>query len=355
MNAFTRALGIRYPLIQGPFGGGLSSVAMAAAVSEAGGLGSFGAHHLPPDQIRRVVRELQAATARPFNINLWVSRHDPDGAAITAAQHASGVAQFQAIYERAGISPPPLEPPDDFTFEDQAEALLDTLETRPAVFSFVFGIPEAALLKECARRGILTVGAATTLDEALALEAAGVDMIVATGSDAGGHRPTFLRSAEESLTGTLSLVPQIASAVKCPVIAAGGIADARGVRAAFQLGAHAVQIGTAFLACEESACPAAHRDALFTPAAARTRLTRRFTGRLARFMDTPLLAELESSPHPALPFPLQAAFNRPVKTAGAVRNDAALLPLYTGQAAGLLRHRRAADLMAELVAGLPGE
>lgn len=352
MNAFTRALGIRYPLIQGPFGGGLSSVALAAAVSEAGGLGSFGAHHLAPDQIRRVISELQAATSRPFNINLWVSRHDPDGVAMTEAQHASGLEQFQAIYERAGIAPPPLEPADDFTFEDQAEILL---ETRPAVFSFVFGIPDPALLTECRRRDIQTVGAATTLDEALALEAAGVDMIVATGSDAGGHRPTFLRRAEESLTGTLSLVPQIASAVKCPVIAAGGIADPRGVRAAFQLGAHAVQIGTAFLACEESACPAAHRDALFTPAAARTRLTRRFTGRLARFMDTPLLAELEASPHPVLPFPVQAAFNRPVKAAGAARNDSSLLPLYAGQAAGLLRNRRAADLMAELIAGLPGE
>lgn len=349
MNAFTSRIGIEHPIVQGPFGGGLSSVRLAAAVSNAGGLGSFGAHHLSPNQIREVMHDLQRATAKPFNINLWVSRHDPGAEVMTSEHHALGLRQFAPIYERLGIAVPPIEPPDDFTFEQQVEVIL---ELRPQVFSFVFGIPNAEILRECTQRGILTVGAATTLDEAVALDQAGVDMIVATGSDAGGHRPSFLRPAEDSLTGTLSLVPQVRKVTRRPVIAAGGIAEANGVGAAFQLGADAVQIGTAFLACEESNCPPLHREALFTAAAARTRLSRRFTGRLARFMNTPLLEELERSDHAALPFPLQADFNRPVKAEGVKRNQADLLPLYAGQAAPLLRHRDAASVMHDLVGGL---
>ncbi len=349
MNAFTSKLGIEHPIIQGPFGGGLSSVKLAAAVSNAGGLGSFGAHHLSPTQMREVIRDLQSATVKPFNINLWVSRHDPDAEEMTAAHHDLGMRQFEALYERLGIEAPPIEPPDDFSFEEQVEVILDS---RPAVFSFVFGIPDVWILRECTRRGIVTVGAATTQEEAAALDEAGVDMIVATGSEAGGHRPSFLRPAEQSLTGTLALVPQVRNISRKLVIAAGGIAETRGIRAAFQLGADAVQIGTAFLACEESNCPQPHRSALFTPAAARTQLSRRFTGRLARFMSTALLDELENSPAPALPFPLQAAFNHPVKTAGIRLGDSSLLPLYTGQAAPLIRHRKASELMRDLVAAL---
>ena len=349
MSAFTSRLGIEHPIIQGPFGGGLSSVKLAAAVSNAGGLGSFGAHHLSPTQMREVIRDLRSATAKPFNINLWVSRYDPGAGEMTAAHHEAGLRQFGAIYKRLGIEVPPMEPPDDFTFEQQAEVIL---ETRPAVFSFVFGIPDVGILRECTRRGIVTVGTATTQEEAAALDEAGVDMIVATGSEAGGHRPSFLRSAEESLTGTLALVPQVRNVTRKPVIAAGGIAEIRGIRAAFQLGADAVQIGTAFLACEESNCPPAHREALFTPAAARTQLSRRFTGRLARFMSTALLDELEHSPSPALPFPLQASFNHRVKTEGVRLGDSSLLPLYAGQAAPLIRHRKASELMSELITEL---
>ncbi len=349
MNAFTSRLGIEHPIMQGPFGGGLSSVKLAAAVSNAGGLGSFGAHHLSPAQMREVIRDLQSATAKPFNINLWVSRHDPGAAEMTAAHHELGMRQFGAIYERLGIEAPPITPPDDFSFEQQVEVILDL---RPAVFSFVFGIPDPEILRACTRRGIVTAGAATTQEEAAALEAAGVDMIVATGSEAGGHRPSFLRPAEQSLTGTLALVPQVRNITRKPVIAAGGIAEIRGLRAAFQLGADAVQIGTAFLACEESNCPPPHRAALFSPSAARTQLSRRFTGRLARFMSTALLDELESSPSPALPFPLQASFNHPVKTAGVRLGEGSLLPLYAGQAAPLIRHRKASELMRELITAL---
>lgn len=342
-----RRIGLRHPIIQGPFGGGLSSVQLAAAVSNAGGLGSFGAHHLAPDEISAVARELHDATAAPFNINLWVSNYDPEGETMTESQHRAGLAQFSGIYERLSIEPPPLAPSDDYTFEQQAEAVI---AARPAVFSFVFGIPSDSILKECRRCGIVTIGAATTVAEAAALEDAGVDVVIATGSDAGGHRPSFLARAEDSLVGTMALVPQVVSAVKVPVIAAGGIADARGVLAAMKLGADAVQIGTAFLACEESNCSAVHRQTLFTPAAASTKLSRYVSGRLARFIANPILRELESSGQAPLPFPHQSWFSGPVKKRAAELGDADHSPMYAGQGAPLLRHKTAAELMKHLVA-----
>src|SRR5207253_8858692 len=164
-------------------------------------------------------------------------------------------------------------------FEDQARVLLDA---NVPVFSFIFGIPPKEILDECRVKGIVTIGTATTPDEAAALEEAGVDAIVASGFEARGHRGSFLRPAEDSLTGTLSLVPQIRDIVDVPVIAAGGIGDARGVIAALALGAEAVQIGTAFLACDESGASRLHREALRGPDAGHTGLTRGFTGRLAR-------------------------------------------------------------------------
>lgn len=353
MNALLQRLGIRHPIVQGPFGGGLSSVELAATVSNAGGLGSYGAHELAPRQLERVIAELRARTANPFNINLWVSRQDAEAERLSTAMLEAQRDRFAPIYARQGITPPPLSGKtaegDTFTFEQQVEVIL---ALKPAVFSFVFGIPDGAILRECRRRGIFTLGAATTPEEARALEAAGVDGIVATGSEAGGHRPSFLRRAEESLEGTMSLVPKIVDAVEVPVIAAGGIADARGMLAAFQLGAQAVQIGTAFLVCEESGCSAPHRAALFSPKTDRTRLSRQFTGRLARFLVNPLLDELESGGNPALPFPRQADWVRPLKVHAVNVNDPDLMPLYAGQAAPLLHHRHAAELMAELVAAL---
>ena len=347
-------LGLRYPIVQGPFGGGLSTVALAAAVTNEGGLGSFGAQGLEPKAIIRLAAELRAATAGPFNLNLWVSLHDPGGETMSPEQHSAGLGQFAAIYRKLGITPPPLAPPDDFTFVQQAEAIL---EARPAVFSFVFGIPDREILAACRKRGILTLGAATTVEEAVVLEEAGVDMIVATGCEAGGHRPSFLRPAELSLMGTLALVPQAVDAVGIPVIAAGGIADPRGVAAALRLGAQAVQIGTAFLACQESGCPPAHRRALFSPAASHTRLSRKLTGRLARFMANPLLEILESQSPALLPYPHQGWFNGPVKKAARERDDGDWLPLYAGQGAGLLRHHTVESLMRFLtdrrVQGLP--
>ena len=192
-------------------------------------------------------------------MNLWVSTADARVEDSTRANHDAAVATLAPFFAELGITPPPFAPALDPAFEEQAAALF---EARPPVFSFIFGVPAPAILERCRSLGIRTIGTATTVDEARALDAAGVDAIVATGAEAGGHRASFLRSAEASLTGTFSLVPQVVDAVRTPVVAAGGIADGRGVAAALALGAHGVQIGSAFLACDESNATAAHRAAL---------------------------------------------------------------------------------------------
>jgi len=249
-HALRTRLGIDLPIVQGPFGGGYSSARLAAAVSNAGGLGSFGVHALSAEQILHTATAIRALTAKPYALNLWVSNRDFQGDQPPLPMMQRMHERLKPYYRELGLEHPP-EPvcKPVYDFEEQAQAVI---EARPAVFSFVFGVPSPEIVKACKQRGIVTLGAATTLAEALALEQGGVDMIVASGFEAGGHRPSFLEPAEASLHGTLALVPQAASAVRVPVIAAGGIADARGVAAALHLGAQAVQVGTAFLACEES-------------------------------------------------------------------------------------------------------
>ena len=210
-NEATRRLGISHPIIQGPFGGGLSTAQLVATVSNLGGLGSFGAHQLAPEHIGAVATEIRALTRAPFALNLWVSDHDVGGDAIPAHEFAHAWRLFEPFFQELGIAKP--EPPEYFhpRFELQIEALL---EAAPPVFSFVFGIPSKAILAQCRRRDIVTIGTATSIAEARALEGAGVDLIVATGAEAGGHRPSFLAPAEESLIGTFALVQLVAARVR---------------------------------------------------------------------------------------------------------------------------------------------
>lgn len=350
-NAATRLLGIEHPIVQGPFGGGLSSVELAGTVSDLGGLGSFGAHMLPPERIGPLVEALRARTRRPFAVNLWVSDHDAGGLDLDEATFERHWPLFEPYFRELGVPKPERMERGHPPFAAQVEALL---EARPPVFSFVFGIPEAGVLRECRRRGIVTVGAATTVAEAQALDEAGVDAIVATGAEAGGHRPSFLAPAEESLTGTFALVPLVAERVRVPVIAAGGIADGRGVRAALALGAQAVQIGTAFLACRQSGTSDLHREVLFSPQACETTLTRAFTGRLARGVRNRWTEQMAACRDRLPPFPITGWFVSRLKPAALSAGRSDLLSLWSGQIAPNLRHRDAVALMQSLLAELYG-
>lgn len=344
-----RRLGITHPIVQGPFGGGLSTTTLAACVSDLGGLGSYGAHVLEPERLGPLVDELRGRTSSPFAVNLWVSDHDPGGLDPDPETIARARALFEPYFRELGHELP--DPPPRHhhpRFAEQVEALL---EARPPVFSFVFGIPPASVLEACRARGIVTVGACTTLAEARALDEARVDVIVASGFEAGGHRPSFLAPAEQSLMGTLALVPQVVDRVKAPVVAAGGIGDARGVRAALALGAGAAQLGTAFLACEESGASPEHKELLLSDRAERTQLTRAFTGRLARGLVNRWVEEVGPRQDLA-PFPVQSWYASKLKAAAARAGRTDLVSLWGGQVAPVLKHRTAPALMQTLLRGL---
>jgi nitronate monooxygenase len=339
------ALGIRYPIIQGPLGG-FSSQKLTAAVSNFGGLGSFGAHGLTSELISEVIGEIRSLTGNPFAVNLWVSMEDDQAFASDQAAYNRSLRHIAPHLAALGQQSPKYEPYQPLRFENQVRVLIDA---KIPVFSFIYGIPPREILDECRRSQIVIMGTATTVDESKALEDAGVDLIVASGFEAGGHRGSFLRSSEDSLTGTFSLVPQVADAVSLPVVAAGGISDGRGVKAAFALGAEGVQIGTAFLACEESGASELHRRLLLKGNRRTTGLTRGFTGRLARGFRNTMMDEWNAAHQDILPYPLQRMLVRnlsiPAQAAG--RDD--LLPLWAGQSAGLLQHTDAKLFLESII------
>ncbi len=342
---FSRRLMLAAPIVQGPFGGGLSSVDLVVAVGDNGGLGSFGVHHLDAVGIRDVASRIRARTRSGFALNLWVPHGDSEDPKISDAEWNEACELLQPYFDSLRV-PIPKRPARFMPgFDEQVEAVI---EARPAVFSFVFGVPSSNVLERCRAAGILTLGAATTPAEAKLLADAGVDAIVATGMEAGGHRVSFLAEPEQCLTGTLSLVPQVVDTVSVPVVAAGGIADSRGVAAVLALGASAAQIGTAFLACEESNASSLHREMIFSRAARRTSLTRAFSGRLARSIHNDFIDAMRGREQSLLPYPAHSWLMSHLKNAalGARRTD--VIALWCGQSAPLLRHREAARLMNSL-------
>jgi nitronate monooxygenase len=344
-NALTAALGIRYPIVQGPLNG-LEHQRLVAAVSNFGGLGSFGAHGLTPEAIRRTIAEIRAMTAKPFAVNLWVSMQDSGAVTSDEAAFSRSLAALSEALQSLHAPLPSFKPFVPLRFEDQVRILL---EQQVPAFSFICGIPAADILSECRRRSIRTMGTATTVEEARALEAAGIDIIVASGFEAGGHRGSFLRPAEESLTGTFSLVPQIVDAVKAPVVAAGGVADARGLVAALVLGAQGVQLGTAFLASEESGSYPSHRDAIRNGAAGHTVLTKNLTGRWARGIENELTALLSRAGVEALPYPLQRALVRSLTAAAEKANKSEWMQMWAGQSASMSRGADPIEFLQKLV------
>jgi nitronate monooxygenase len=343
----TRKLGIAYPILQGPFGRGGSTARLAATVSNLGGLGSFGANELAPEDILKTAAEIRKLTSKPFGLNLWVSTFDPGGDSLDQETYDRVVKILEPYYRELGVTPPPRPSGTARNFADQVAALI---EAEPAVFSFVFGILSPEIVRACRDKGILTAGGASSVEEAVALEEAGVDLVIASGFEAGGHRTAFLKPYEAStLMGTFALVPQIADRVKTPVIAAGGIADGRGIAAVLALGADAAQIGTAFFACEESGASAAHRELLFSAEARNTGLTRAFTGRYARGIYNRFASEMKKHEAELARYPAHSWIVAPLRAAALEQGRMDLVALWAGQAAPLVRYRKAEELFHALV------
>ena len=338
---FLELLGITHPVVQAPMSG-FTPPALVTAVCNAGGLGSIGCAGQSPDLLREQVATVRQATNRPFNLNFFAHRTpqtSPEGTARVRARLAAYFDEFGL-----GAVPEPTEPFSSF----DTEQLDLVLELRPRVVSFHFGLPQNAMVQQLKRAGCIIFSSATTVAEARSIETNGADVVIAQGFDAGGHRGSFSDSAGAGMVGTMALVPQIVDAVSVPVIAAGGIADGRGIAAAFALGASGVQLGTAFLSCPETTISSLYRARLRAAADDATEVTRAFTGRPARALRNRFVTEMADTE--PLDFPLQASLVGPLWRMSNEEARAAFMPTWAGQAAVLMRDLPAAQLIETLVA-----
>ncbi|MFI5400845.1 MAG: NAD(P)H-dependent flavin oxidoreductase, partial [SAR324 cluster bacterium] len=343
VRALCTRLGIEHPIVQGPMGGGASTPEMAAAVCNAGGLGSLACAYLTPDQIRDGIAAIRRRTDRPFNVNLFAGGYTEPMPGFDP-QPVLGV--LRKHHAALGLPDPTLVPSPPNPFGRQLEAILDA---HVSIFSFTFGIPAPQDLQRLRRQGVTILGTATTVAEARLLVDAGVDVVIAQGSEAGAHRGTFAVPFDAGMIGTIALVPLVVAAVgpAVPVVASGGIMDGRGIVAACALGAGGVQMGTAFLATDEAGVPEVHKKLLLSASETQTALTRAFSGRPARGIRNGFMTDMEELGDAAIPaFPLQNALTRPLRTAAAKQEDAERLSLWAGQGARMARRVSAGRLVA---------
>jgi len=342
---FLREIGVPHPIILAPMAGSGGTPDLVAAVSNAGGLGSWGGAYSTPQQILDAARQIRALTAKPFALNLFAGGYEPDRA-IDPAPMLAFVAQAHA---RLGLAPPTLPPNPQNPFDDQLAAVI---EARPAVFSFTFGIPDADALARLRRAGIRTCGSATTLAEGRRLQDAGVEAVVAQGEEAGAHRGSFLAPFEQSMVPTRDLVRDLAAALSIPVVASGGLMGGHDIADMLRLGAVAAQLGTAFLLCPESGAPAPYKQSIRQAKGDATVITRVYSGRPARGLQNEFIEMVGDTP--VLPFRQQNDLTRPMRNEAGRRGEPGFISLWAGRGVARAREMPAAKLVETLVAEIAG-
>ncbi len=323
-NELLQRLGIEHPILLAPMAGSGGTPELAAAVSNAGGLGAWGGAYSKPEEIAATIRRMRQLTAKPFNINLFAGGYGAD-LGIDPQPMLAIVAEAHA---KLGLAPPILPPMPASPFDAQLEAVL---EERPRVFSFTFGAPSDSQIAALKQRDVVVIGTATTVQEARHLEQTGVDAIALQGAEAGAHRGTFLAAFEQSMIPIATLVAECRAAVRIPLIASGGLMDGRDIAAMMKLGAAAAQLGTAFLPCPESGAPDAYKQALLHAKSDRTVITRAFSGRPARGIKNAFITMVESKKSSILPFRQQNDLTRPMRTAAGAKGVADYISLWAGR------------------------
>jgi nitronate monooxygenase len=341
-NRLLQRLGIAHPVLLAPMAGSGGTPELAAAVSNAGGLGAWGGAYAKPEEIAAAIRRIRSLTDRPFNINLFAGGYETDSK-IDPQPMLEIVSEAHALL---GLSPPDLPPMPRNPFDAQLEAVL---EERPPVFSFTFGIPSSAQIAALKKRGIAVGGSATTVEEARRLAQAGVDTIVAQGLEAGAHRGTFAAPFAESMVPLRTLLLGIRGVTALPVIASGGLMDGRDIAAVLKLGAAAVQLGTAFLPCPESGAPAPYKRGLLDATKDTTVITRAFSGRPARGLTNRFIAMVSGKEEFILPFRQQNDLTRPMRNASGQQGIADYISLWAGRGVARCREMPAAALVKTLV------
>lgn len=341
-----KLLGIELPIIQAPMAG-VQGSALAVAVSNAGGLGSLPCAMLGLDAMRQELAAIKAQTTKPYNVNFFCHAQP----ALDVKRETIWRQALSPYFIEYGIDANAIPTgPGRVPFCAAAADVLE--EFKPAVVSFHFGLPAPELLERVRRWGAKILSSATTVEEALWLEARGVDAVIAQGLEAGGHRGIFLSEDLSTQVGTFALVPQIAQSVKIPIIAAGGIADARGIAAAMALGAAGVQVGTAYMLCAEATTSAVHRAVLKSDAARVTALTNVFSGRPARGIVNRLMREIGPMSPAAPAFPLATAAIAPLRAKAESQGSSDFSPLWAGQNASGCKETSASQLTRELAGAL---
>ena len=329
------------PLVLAPLGGP-GTVELTAAACNAGAFGFLACQYSDPERMRNEIARLRSLTVKPFGVNLFMEDDPP---AVDAVELQRADRRLDGYRDELRIPHRPSPPLPPTYHEEQVRVVL---EKRPRAFSFTLGIPPKAVIAELKDAGIFTIGTATTVEEAVALEDAGIDAVCAQGAEAGGHRGTFLHRETLPLIGTFALVPQVVKAVRVPVIAAGGIADGRGIAAVLTLGACAAQLGTIFLLADEAGTAPAYRDALKRGSSSDTVVTEVFSGKPARGIGNRMTREL-SNPAERAPYPFQNTLTRDIRNAAAAQGRADFLSLWAGQAFPLARSAPAAQIIDSLL------
>ncbi|WP_044337115.1 NAD(P)H-dependent flavin oxidoreductase [Rossellomorea aquimaris] len=341
-NSVTRILGTHYPIIQAGMAGGVTTSSLVSAVSNSGGLGTLGAGYMSAADMKLAIKEIKDQTNLPFGVNLFI----PETPVVNDEQITNAQKLLEPYVKELHLTDNVSFSEVQIDFENQLEVILNE---KVPVCSFTFGAPSKELVSELKKVGIIVIGTATTVEEAMINEEKGVDIVVAQGSESGGHRGTFLGLFEQSMIGTFSLVPQVVDAVCIPVIAAGGVMDERGVIAALALGAKGVQMGTAFLTCKESGAGASHKRAVLESSETHTVITTAFSGKPARGIENRFTREMQEYKNQLPSYPIQNALTKELRKQAGRQGVPELMSLWSGQSPRLSREVSAKELLESIV------